>query len=87
MTQQNDTVDPGVAYEGFASLRNHDGHPVKAVQHAYNQAVKRVTEARREAVMIRVIVHVAPQQMSFDFDDAPLSGGVCDMTPGCESCE
>jgi hypothetical protein len=80
-----DHVDPSVAYEGFASLKNHDGNPVKAVQAAYNNAVKSVLASGRKPVMLRVIVHVEPQTLAFD--DTPLAGGVCDMTPGCESCQ
>lgn len=56
-----DHVDPSVAYEGFASLKNFAGNPIKAAQHAYNTAAFRVQAADREPVMIRVIVHVKPQ--------------------------
>lgn len=36
----------------------------------------------------RVQQQAQPAPMSIDFDsDEPLSGGVCDMSPGCESCQ
>lgn len=85
-TPAPDLVDPSISFEGFASLKNHDGNPVKAVQYAYNQAVRRVVDAGRQASMVRVIVHVIPQALDLA-SDTPLAGGVCDMTPGCESCQ
>ena len=82
----NKTVDSSLAYEGFAFLANHNGNPIQSVQYAYNQAAKRVAESGRTPVLIQVLVRVAPQELDFE-SDAPLSGGVCDMTPGCESCQ
>jgi hypothetical protein len=54
-------VDPSVAYEGYATISLHGGNPVRAVQAAYNGAVKRVTDSGRKPIMIRVLVHVAPE--------------------------
>lgn len=58
---ETDFVDPALTFEGYASLKNHGGHPIKAVQAAYNAAVRKVTEAGRAPVLIRVLVHVAPR--------------------------
>lgn len=81
-----DHVDASVAYEGYASLKNHDGNPVRAVQSAYNRAVQNVVGAGREPVMVRVIVHVAPKPLDFD-SDTPLTGGSCAIDGPCESCQ
>ncbi|MDR6455512.1 hypothetical protein [Variovorax paradoxus] len=81
-----DIVDTTLAIEGYASLKNHGGNPVKAVQAAYNTAAKRVTASGRLPVMVRVIVHVAPQALDFE-SDAPLTGGACSLEGPCESCQ
>jgi len=81
-----DIVDTALAIEGFASLKNHDGNPVKAVQAAYNSAAKGVAATGRTPVMIRVIVHVAPQALDFE-SDAPLACGFNGDTSTCESCQ
>jgi len=81
-----DIVDTTLAMEGFASLQTHGGNPVKAVQAAYNSAAQRVTASGRTPVMIRVIVHVAPQPLDFE-SDAPLTGGACALEGPCESCQ
>lgn len=81
-----DIVDTTLAIEGFASLKNHSGNPVKAVQAAYNSAASRVAVSGRTPVMIRVIVHVAPQVVDFE-SDVPLTGGACSLEGPCESCQ
>lgn len=77
------TVDPGVAFSGSAPVRN--GDTLTAVREAYTQAQQRF-DPTREAVMIEVLVRVAPKTIDFD-SDAPLIGGVCDLSAGCESCQ
>lgn len=54
-------VDPGVTFEGHATLNQHGGNPVAAAQAAYNRAARNVGSAGRKPVMVRVIVHVAPE--------------------------
>lgn len=86
MTNQEPArVDPVLAYEGYAHLRDYADNPIRAVQAAYNKAATATAAAGLTPVLIRVLVHVAPQELMFD--DTPLVGGVCDMSPGCESCQ
>ncbi|MDM0006463.1 hypothetical protein QTI51_09515 [Variovorax sp. J22G73] len=77
-------VDPA-PFEGFAFIASH-ANATEAIKAAFLKAAKNVNEDGRNAVMVRVLIHVEPKALSLD-DDTPLSGGVCDMTPGCESCQ
>lgn len=76
-------VDPKVAFSGSATVK--DGDTITAVKEAYGIAAKNCNTFKRDAVLIEVIVRVAPKELSFD--DTPLDGGQCDMDPGCEACQ
>jgi hypothetical protein len=86
MSKTTDTVvDPGVAFEGFASFKNYD-NPAEAVKAAFMKAAHGVNASQRDAVMVRVIVHVAPKAIDFE-SDAPLADGSCSIDGPCDSCQ
>ncbi|KAF1049344.1 hypothetical protein [Xylophilus sp.] len=77
-------VDPA-AFEGYANLHNH-ASATDAVKAAFLRAATGANADGRKPVMVRVLIHVEPRELTLD-DDTPLSGGVCDMSAGCEACQ
>ena len=51
-------------------------------------AQTQAAQATQADTAARVQQQAQPAPLSIDFDsDEPLEGGVCDMSPGCESCQ
>lgn len=80
-------VDPSVQYHAHRDLTGlPDDEAKRQINGALSYAFGTAYAAGRIPVQVEIIVRVAPRELDFE-SDAPLVGGVCDMTPGCESCQ